>query len=308
MRQIKLNAYGKINLSIDVIGKREDGYHNVLMVMHQINLHDSLKISLQKGSGHTIKITSNAKGLPTNENNIAWKAAALMKEKYPNKNTEDIIIDIQKRIPIAAGLAGGSADAAAILHGMNILWDCGLSLAKLMEIGIDLGADVPFCIMSQAAQNDALNIHSEKASTCALAEGIGEILTPLPSLKAFVVLSKPNISILTQEVYENLNLKKISKRPDTGNVVKGLFENNFTMVSDAMENVLEKVSIALNPEIEDEKRYLYQISQGEKTMMSGSGPTIFTIFPEKELAQFTFNRIDKQKPWVFLGETSFISS
>jgi len=308
MRQIRLNAYGKINLSIDVIGKRADGYHNILMVMHQINLHDSLKISLQKGSEHPILIKSDAKGLPVDENNIAYKAAALMKEKYPDKNARDIIIDIQKRIPIAAGLAGGSADAAAVFHGLNLLWGCGLSIKELMELGANLGADIPFCIMSQAAQNAALNIHGDKVSICALAEGIGEILTPLPSLKAFVVLSKPNISILTREVYENLDLKKISKRPNTESLVKGLYDSDFDRIIGSMSNVLEEVSTAMNPAIEKEIEFMYRASLGKKTMMTGSGPTIFTLFENIEHAQLTFDSICNQKPWVFQGETSSISS
>ena len=192
MREIRLNAYGKINLSIDVIGKRSDGYHNVLMVLHQINLCDSLKISWNKESRQMIKIRSDAVELPLDDNNIVWKAHALMKKMYPGVNPGGIVVDIQKRIPIAAGLGGGSADAAAVLHGLNILWNCGLSIGKLMGLGTALGADVPFCIMGQAAQNPALNLGGEKVSTCALAEGIGEKLRPLTPLKAYLVLLKPN--------------------------------------------------------------------------------------------------------------------
>lgn len=265
MNSIILKGRAKINLTLDVVGKRENGYHDLEMIMQTINLYDTIFIRKTKVPG--VRLTSNYSWLPTNEKNIAYRAATLFFEESGIKG--GVAIEITKRIPVAAGLAGGSTDAAATLVGLNKLYGTHFSKEKLMEMGLKLGADVPFCI----------------ARGTMLAEGIGEVLTKLPPMPhTYLVLVKPPVSASTANVYKNLNLNNIKVHPKTSVVIQALEQGNMLEVAENMANVLEEVTIPMYPEIEDVKRLL--IKYGAKgAMMSGSGSAVFGLFSSKEAAQ-----------------------
>lgn len=264
MNSIVLKAKAKINLTLDAVGKRENGYHDLRMIMQTVNLHDTISIKKTKTPG--IKMATNLHWLPRDEKNIAYKAAKLFLEEANIKS--GIYINIYKRIPVAAGLAGGSTDAAAVLVGLNKLFEKHYSKKKLMEMGLKLGADVPFCIMRGTV----------------LAEGIGEILTPLPVIPyTYVVLAKPNISVSTASVYGALKLDEIKKHPETDLVVEAIKKQDMDFVINHMSNVLEEVTIKMHPEIENIKQDMIKLG-AQGSMMSGSGPTVFGIFKTKEQA------------------------
>lgn len=264
MNSIILKGRAKINLTLDVVGKRENGYHDLEMIMQSVNLHDTIYIRKTKVPG--VRLKANYSWLPTNEKNIAYRAAQLFFEESGIDG--GVAIEITKRIPVAAGLAGGSTDAAATLVGLNRLYETHYSREKLMEMGLKLGADVPFCIVRGTM----------------LAEGIGEELTPLkPMPHTYVVLVKPPISVSTAVVYKNLDINRIKKHPDTKTVIKALEEGNVQKIADHMSNVLEEVTIEMHPEIEDIKKgFIKQGAMG--TMMSGSGSTVFGLFNTREAA------------------------
>ena len=264
METIELKALAKINLGLDVLGQRLDGYHTVRMIMQSIYLHDEVKITKIKDP--TIEVQTNLNYLPTNESNIAYKAAALMRKEF--QISEGVRISIKKRIPVAAGLGGGSADAAAVLFGMNRLFNVGLPMEELMKRGVTLGADVPYCILRGTV----------------LAEGIGELLTPLPSLpKCTVLVATPPIRISTAKIYQALDAIKISQHPDIDSLIGGLERGDLSEVATAMGNVLEQLTIPLHPEIASIKQEML-LGGALGAMMSGSGPTVFGIYDSKELA------------------------
>ncbi|CUX24603.1 4-(cytidine 5'-diphospho)-2-C-methyl-D-erythritol kinase [Clostridium sp. C105KSO13] len=265
MRQIELKALAKINLGLDVLGRRENGYHDVRMVMQSIYLYDDVKIERTNKPG--IEIKTNLYFLPIGENNIAYKAAALLIEEFQIK--EGVVITLHKHIPVAAGLAGGSSNAAAVLFGMNRIFGLGLSRKELMERGVKLGADVPYCIMRGTV----------------LAEGIGEELTELPTMpKCTVLIAKPPISVSTKIVYEKLDAKESLKHPDINGLIKGLEKSYLPEIASAMGNVLEEVTIPLHPVIEDIKNEMKAVG-ALNAMMSGSGPTVFGLFENKAQAR-----------------------
>ncbi|WP_333677729.1 4-(cytidine 5'-diphospho)-2-C-methyl-D-erythritol kinase [Muricomes intestini] len=265
MRQIELKALAKINLGLDVLGRRENGYHDVRMVMQSIYLYDDVKIERTKKPG--IEIKTNLYFLPVGENNIAYKAAALLLEEFRIK--EGVIITLDKHIPVAAGMAGGSSNAAAVLFGMNRIFGLGLSQKGLMARGIKLGADVPYCIMRGTV----------------LAEGIGEELTELPPMpKCTVLIAKPPISVSTKTVYEALDARKGLNHPDINRLIEGLETGNLPYIASAMGNVLEEVTIPLHPVIEDIKNEM-KTAGALNAMMSGSGPTVFGLFENKTQAR-----------------------
>lgn len=308
MKRIVAKAYAKINLSIDVLGKREDGYHEVCMVMQQIDLWDRITVTLKDGfSPKAVSVTADTDTVPLDNNNLAYKAARLMMSRYCEREGDSIGIHLEKRIPVAAGLAGGSADGAAVLHALNKLWDLDLSLQELMELGVKLGADVPFCIMGQAAVNNESGFDKNQVSTCALACGIGEKLAPLPPIDAWVVLSKPPVRVSTAEVYGALTIRDINKRPDTENLILGLKEKDFNRIQKSMFNVLEPVSSRKFPEIADAKKRMEQnkeLYSGQfKVLMSGSGPTVFAVTPKKEVAELIYNDLKEINPTAFLVKT-----
>ncbi len=261
---VMLKALAKINLGLDVLGRRENGYHDVRMVMQTIYLYDNVAITKTDEPG--IQIESNLFYLPLDENNIAYKAAKKLMEEFHIQ--EGVRIVLEKHIPVAAGMAGGSANAAAVLVGMNRLFSLGLSQEDLMERGVSLGADVPYCVMRGTV----------------LAEGIGEILTPLPPLpKCYVLVAKPGVSVSTKHVYEKLDSKEIEDHPDIDGILEGLEKQDLRKIADSMGNVLEKVTIEEYPVIADIKRIMKEAG-ALNAMMSGSGPTVFGIFEDKKAA------------------------
>lgn len=264
MREIAVKALAKINLGLDVLGKRADGYHEVRMVMQTIHLFDRLEIRKDASGG--IAVTTNLPFLPVNENNLVYKAAKLLKDEFTIK--DGLSIRLSKHIPVAAGLAGGSSDAAATLYGINRLFDLGLSKEELMQRGVKIGADVPYCVMRGTA----------------LAEGIGEKLTPLPPMvKCPVLIAKPPISVSTRFVYENLKLDGSVAHPDIERLLCVLQEKDLHRIAGDMGNILETVTIAHYPVIEEIKEHMRRHG-ALNAMMSGSGPTVFGLFDREETA------------------------
>ncbi|NLP30679.1 MAG: 4-(cytidine 5'-diphospho)-2-C-methyl-D-erythritol kinase [Clostridiales bacterium] len=302
MKQIELKAYAKINLSIDVLRRRSDGYHDVCIIMQLVNLFDEIKVGFKKGKkAIEISLSTDMEDLPVDSSNLAYRAAELIINKYYQDKGGIIDIHIAKKIPPAAGLAGGSTDGAAVLHALNILLDLRLSLDELKELGMKLGADVPFCVMGQAAISKKFS--KDRTSTCALAEGIGEILTPIKPLESWVVLSKPPVNISTKDIYQSLNVSEIKERPDTLSLIDGLKEENFKKITNSMFNVLEEVSESKYPEIQKTKEIMKGVIGDYKVMMTGSGPTVFAISRDYRTAEIIFNEIREYNKDTFLVTT-----
>ena len=258
--RIQLKALAKINLGLDVLRRREDGYHEVKMIMQTISLHDDMEIRRIKTP--EIQVKTNLYYLPTNENNLVYKAAKLLMDEFDIK--EGVSIQLKKRIPVAAGMAGGSTDGAAVLWGMNQMYGLGLSRQELMERGVKLGADVPYCVQRGTA----------------LAEGIGERLSVLPSMpKCTILIAKPGISVSTKFVYENLHANdlKPEQHPDVDSMIEAMKEKNLDLLCERMGNVLETVTIPAYPVIQEIKEHMMACGAAG-AMMSGSGPTVFGIF------------------------------
>ncbi|WP_461811743.1 4-(cytidine 5'-diphospho)-2-C-methyl-D-erythritol kinase [Faecalimonas sp.] len=275
MDKLELKALAKINLGLDVLGKRENGYHDVRMVMQTIYLYDD--VFMQKTEEEGIHLETNLFYLPVNENNIAYKAAKLLMDEF---NIEGgISIRLNKFIPVSAGMAGGSSNAAAVLFGMNKMYQLGLSQQELMERGVKLGADVPYCIMRGTV----------------LAEGIGEELTPLPALpKCYVLIAKPSVSVSTKTVYEKLDALNIVEHPNIDGIIEGLEEQDLDKIASNMGNVLEEVTIGDYPIIEKIKKVMKDAG-ALNAMMSGSGPTVFGIFKERKDAKQAYIEIKKRR-------------
>ena len=265
MDRLELKALGKINLGLDVLGRRENGYHDVRMVMQTVYLYD--KIRMEKIEEPKIELTTNLYYLPVNENNLAYQAAKLLMDEFEIK--EGVEIHLEKHIPVAAGMAGGSSNAAAVLYGMNQMFSLGLSREELMKRGVSLGADVPYCIMRGTA----------------LAEGIGEELSQLPRVpKCHVLIAKPPISVSTKMVYEKLDALELVEHPDIDGIIEGLNAGNLKKITECMGNVLERVTIEDYPVIEQIKNVM-KANGALNAMMSGSGPTVFGIYDDKRKAR-----------------------
>ena len=268
---LKLKSLAKINLGLDVLGRRENGYHDVRMVMQTIFLYDN--VTLKKTEKPGIELKTNLFYLPTDDKNIAYKAAKMLMDEFQIEGGISITLD--KHIPVAAGLAGGSSNAATVLVGINRLFNLGLTEAELMERGVKLGADVPYCVMRGTA----------------LAEGIGEELTALDPLpKCYVLIAKPAISVSTKTVYEKLDAHEIEEHPDIDGILEGLQEENLEKVASSMGNVLEKVTAEDYPIIEEIKATMKE-EGALNAMMSGSGPTVFGIFKERRVGRQALKRI-----------------
>ena len=262
---MRLQAFAKINLGLDVLGKREDGYHEVRMIMQTIRMYDQL--DMRKSVEPGIHLTTNKKYIPVDENNLVWRAAKLMMDTCGI--IEGVSIHLHKVIPVAAGMAGGSSDAAATLVGMNRLFHCGLSKEKLMELGVQIGADVPYCVLRGTA----------------LAEGIGEKLAVLPPMPdCWILIGKPGISVSTKYVYTTLDLNTDTVHPDIDGMKKALEDGNLYGITERMGNVLQDVTIPAYPEVERIKEQMKTLG-AVNAMMSGSGPTVFGIFDNEEKAQ-----------------------
>ena len=269
MEVVRTRAHGKINLGLDVLRKREDGYHEVRTIMQRVGLYDGIEIQClgNLGAMRHIGIETNLKYLPANENNLAYRAAELLMDEFGI--TESIHIKIRKMIPVAAGMGGGSADAAAVLKGINRMFDLHLTEAELMERSIKLGADVPYCVMGGTA----------------LAEGIGEILTPIPPMQeCIIVLARASISLSTRIVYGNLNVDEIKNHPDIDGMIDSIYRNDLRGMAGRLGNVLEEVTVAEYPVIGEIKQIMLNMG-ALNAVMSGSGPTVFGVFDDVYIAK-----------------------
>lgn len=276
-----LQAPAKINLSLDIVGKREDGYHNVEMIMETVSLYDTVTIYKRKG----IEVKCNLPYVPTDERNIAFKAAKLFFEESGIEG--GAYVNIVKRIPVAAGLAGGSTDGAAVLKGLNMLYGNVFSAEKLHETASRIGADVPYCINGRLA----------------LAQGIGEVLTPLGKCPRMnVLLAKPDVSLSTKTVYSMFNIEDVERHPDTKGIISDLEKGEIDFLGEKMFNVLEKVSAAKYPIISVIKEKMRDCG-AVSAMMSGSGPTVFGIFGEEEKAKKCMAELQKMCKFVYLAHT-----
>lgn len=260
MDALEIKAYAKVNLGLDVVRKLENGYHEVRMVMQTVNIHDTLTLKkAEKG----IVLTTDNEALPKDENNLVYRAARLLMEFC--RIGEGVSIHLEKRIPMAAGMAGGSSDAAAVMKGMNKLFSLGLSEEELRRQGVKLGADIPYCIMGGTA----------------LAEGIGEKLTRLPAAPdCFLLVAKPDIDVSTKYVYENLNLSSIKRHPDIDGMVEAVRKGSLQGVIERMDNVLQSVTEKKYPVITGLKSFMEE-NGASKALMSGSGPTVFGVYEEE---------------------------
>lgn len=268
---MKLRALAKINLGLDVTGKRPDGYHEVRMIMQSIQMFDQLEI--EKSGEPGIRIETNLSFLPCNENNLVYRAADLLMKEFDIRSGLDV--KLTKFIPVAAGMAGGSSDAAAVLVGVNRMFGLGLSTRELMERGVKIGADVPYCIMRGTA----------------LAEGIGEKLTRLsPMPPCHVLIGKPGINVSTKFVYGNLDLKKVKTHPDIDAIRDAIERGDLYGVARNMGNVLELVTCPAYPVIEEIKELMMQ-EGALNAMMSGSGPTVFGLFDDQETAKKAYEKL-----------------
>lgn len=257
---MRLRALAKINLGLDILRKREDGYHEVRMIMQTIQMYDVLDIRKSQGPG--ISLTTNLPYIPTDERNLVYKAAKMLMDEFQVE--EGLSIRLDKFIPVAAGMAGGSSDAAAAFVGVNRLFGLGLSEQELMERAVKVGADVPYCIMRGTA----------------LAEGIGEKLTVIPQVpKCYVLVGKPGVNVSTRLAYENLNLEGIGNHPDIDGMIEDIRRGDLRSMAGKMGNVFEPGIIGKYPVIQEIKD-LMEAGGALKALMSGSGPTVFGIFDD----------------------------
>lgn len=281
---MKLRALAKINLGLDVLGRRADGYHELRMIMQTINMYDQLDMEISEEPG--IKITTNLPYVSVNENNLVYKAAKMLMDEFQVK--EGLTVDLQKMIPVAAGMAGGSSDAAAAMIGVNRLFQLGLSVKALMERGVKIGADVPYCLLRGTA----------------LAEGIGDKLRVLPACPdCYVLIGKPGISVSTKFVYENLRTNELKTHPRIDEMLDALQWHNLYKMADLMENVLETVTIPRYPIIEEIKNHMKEHG-ALNALMSGSGPTVFGLFDDKMLAEHACEALKESR----MAKTVFLTT
>lgn len=273
IRHLGLKAYGKINLGLDVLRRRENGYHDVRMIMQTVGIFDQIDLFRENSPG--IWLETNLHYLPTNENNLAFQAAKLLMEEFGVQ--EGITIKLKKYIPVSAGMAGGSSDAAAVLFGVNKMFQLGLDMQGLMERGVKLGADVPYCVMRGTA----------------LSEGIGEILTPLPAVpQCHVLIAKPGINVSTKFVYEHLHANELrpEQHPNIDAVIEGIEERDIDKIAQHLGNVLETVTVKEYPVIQKIKEQM--LADGAiGSLMSGSGPTVFGLFTDRQKAQSAYENL-----------------
>jgi 4-diphosphocytidyl-2-C-methyl-D-erythritol kinase len=301
MNQLNLKAYAKINLAIDVLGKLPSGYHEVSMVMQQIELHDKVSVKWlpdqESAQNHIeIELNSNKKYLPNDEKNLAYKAAQLIIDRFdmcskigPGK----VRIDIKKQIPVGAGLGGGSADCAAVLRGLSKIWKLDIRLHKLCELGAELGSDVPFCIMGQAGR------------TAAHAEGTGTTIKAIQGVDLWLVLSKPPISVSTAAVYEGFGKidDKNFERPNITELISAISEKNFTLIAKNIVNVLENFTLKAYASTMYTKNKMIMETKPLKAVMSGSGPTIIGFYLNEECARLAYEKMRELNEETFFTRT-----
>lgn len=281
MKKATFKSFAKINLTLDVLGKLPNGYHDIKMIMQSISLYDMITVEAYT-EGEGINITTSLPYLPANNDNLAYRAAELFLEETGISG--QVNIHLEKHIPVGAGLAGGSTDCAGVLKALNKLYGTGLSTRKLCQMGVKLGADVPYCILGGTR----------------LAQGIGEVLSPLPKMPyCRVLLVKPGFSISTKTVYEKIDNYNNYRRPDTDLVIEGLKERNFSKITSGMANVLEEVSINDYPVLSTLKEELMDLG-ADAAQMSGSGPTVFGIFTSSAKAVEAKNKLWGKYKTVYL--------
>ena len=293
MNEITLKAYAKINLSLDVLGKLPNGYHEVKMVMQQVDLYDLVTVACEElpdGSPMVIRGGTTREDLPMDETNIAYKAAMLMRETYCPDRSFEIAITLQKHIPMAAGLAGGSADGAAVMRALAKLWELDVPVEELAALSGRVGSDVPFCLMGQEGQY------------CALATGTGTDLEPVRPLDAWIVLSKPPVNVPTGAVYGNLKLDGLA-HPDVDGMVRALNEEDVLTVLNCMGNVLETSTIPQYPVVGLTKKAMEDQNVASAVLMSGSGPTVFGVFFDKKRAESAYLWMKPMHKETFLVRT-----
>ncbi|MEG0829419.1 MAG: 4-(cytidine 5'-diphospho)-2-C-methyl-D-erythritol kinase [Anaerovoracaceae bacterium] len=314
MNKIAMKAYGKINLSIDVLGTLENGYHEVEMVMQQVLLHDDILIRWfpdkrdRKDKNQVeIQLSTNKYYLPRDQRNLAYKAALVMIDNFGDGKNGRIRIDIKKRIPVAAGLGGGSSNAAAVIHGLNKMWELNLSVKELCKVGEALGADVPFAIMGQAKANKNLELSGDPLAThCAIARGTGTQLEPIAKgLNSYVVLIKPPISVSTPIVYKGIDEVEIPSHPDGMDLIKGLLEEDQKRIEKNMINVLENFTLKRYPIAMYTKNKVIAACAKSKVLMSGSGPTIFALCKDEEEAQGRCKVLSSENEETFWTRATF---
>lgn len=275
MNEFMLKAHAKINLTLDVTGRLSNGYHTVKMIMHSVELHDDITVS--RNDSQQITVSCDCSYVPTDRRNLAVRAAELFIQDK-GIACKGIHIDIKKRIPVAAGLAGGSTDAAAVLKAMSMLYETGDTLDALCILGVRLGADVPYCLRGGTM----------------LAEGIGDILTPLPAMPpCYAVLCKPNFAVSTAEVYAQMNGGDLPERPDTVGMIHALEQKDYQGICHRLYNVMEMVTAAQHVEIGEIKNVLLEYS-ADGVAMSGSGPTTYGLFRNIEHATQAYEVLSSQ--------------
>ncbi len=282
MKTVTVNAHAKINITLDVTGRRENGYHDVKMIMQMLDICDKVTVSLRESG---ISLSNSVKFLPVDSKNLAYRACELFLEETGIKSGADIYIE--KNIPVSAGLAGGSSDAAAVLEAMNVLTEANLPLERLMEIGLKLGADVPYCLFKKTA----------------LAEGLGEKLTPIsPLKKSIVCLAKPDYNVNTASVYKEYDLKKNTMHPDTEGAIFAIENNDLKLLGKRMYNVLEEVTGEKYSVIGKIKSIMYD-NGSVGAMMSGSGPSVFGFFEDSLSAFRAKEEIEKLCSFCVVTQT-----
>lgn len=286
MDKLQLKAYGKINLGLDVIRKRPDGYHDLDMIMQMVDVYDD--VIIEKKAGEEIVVKAYAAVLSNGKDNLAYMAAKMLFDEFGIKS--GVEITIHKRIPIAGGMAGGSSDCATTLIGINEMFNLGLSKQQLMERGVKLGADVPYCVLGGTA----------------IARGIGEVLTPLPTPpQCHVIIAKPPISVSTAYVYGHIRPDEITKRPDIEQMTLAIKEQDLNKLSDLLYNVMEEVTVSEYPVIEKLKSIMLE-NGALNSIMSGSGPTVFGLFDDRKKAQAAMKALDSKELTEQLYLTKFI--
>lgn len=289
MDKIELKAYGKINIGLDVIRKREDGYHDLDMIMQTVGVYDDVIISKEDGTEtFEIEVSTDADILPNDKGNLAFMAAKVLMEAYEIK--AKVKIHINKRIPIAGGMAGGSADCAAVLRGVNQLFELGLTDEQLQEYGVKLGADVPYCVVGGTKR----------------AQGIGEILTDLPTPpKCYVIIAKPDAFVSTKFVYSHIRPAQIEKHPDIDGIIESINAGDLYGMCEKLANVMEDVTIPEYPIIQKVKDILKEHG-AVNALMSGSGPTVFGIYDDEEKAKMSMDVLSGKEFVSRLYLTEFV--
>ena len=299
MRKLDIKAYAKINLALDVVGKRPDGYHNIRTVMQHIDLHDNLCVKWTEGTGDGIKVetASNKRYLPSDDRNVAYKAAKLMIDRFDIEKKLGpglVRIDIKKQIPVAAGLGGGSADGAAVICALSEIWELSLPLEQLCGLGAKIGADVPFCVMGQVGIRSAL------------AEGIGTKLTPTVGLKSWVVLTRPKLSVSTAKVYEGFDLLDGEfKRPDIDGLIAAIERHDFAAAKVNMINVLENYTLSEYPIVAETKKKMTGETSPAIALMSGSGPTIVGFYAKRASAMAAYEKMAQINVETLIAKTLY---